>query len=254
MEGCSTIHPPQCATSKSAIEEDRVFDRTSLALRVGVAGEKGPLRQGLGSSQDFGPSGNHHLAMADRSSHPAPSERAGPSKIDWNAVLADHASWLRAVVLARVGEPQAVDEVMQEVALAAVENRAPLADASKVGPWLYQLAVRQTLLYRRRQGRRRKLLDRYAACCRAGQEEARDADPLGWLVAGERDALIRQALGRLPRRDAEILLLKYTENWSYWQLAEHLGISHSAVEARLHRARGRLRLELTRLEVVDQTP
>jgi RNA polymerase sigma-70 factor (ECF subfamily) len=45
----------------------------------------------------------------------------------------------------------------------------------------------------------------------------------------------------LPRRDGEILLLKYTEDWSYRELAAHLGISESAVEARLYRARSRLR-------------
>jgi RNA polymerase sigma-70 factor (ECF subfamily) len=50
-----------------------------------------------------------------------------------------------------------------------------------------------------------------------------------------------EALRVLPRRDSEILLLKYTEQWSYQELAIHLGISHSAVEARLHRARQRLR-------------
>ena len=31
---------------------------------------------------------------------------------------------------------------MQEVSLAAVRQRAPLADASKIGPWLYRLAVK----------------------------------------------------------------------------------------------------------------
>ncbi len=35
---------------------------------------------------------------------------------------------------------------MQEVALAAVRQAAPLADAEKVAPWLYRLAVRQALL------------------------------------------------------------------------------------------------------------
>jgi RNA polymerase sigma-70 factor (ECF subfamily) len=58
---------------------------------------------------------------------------------------------------------------------------------------------------------------------------------------------VRQAVACLPRRDAEMLLLKYTEDWSYRQLAEHLGISTSAVEARLHRARGRLRSKLMQL-------
>ena len=56
-------------------------------------------------------------------------------------------------------------------------------------------------------------------------------------------------MSRLPKRDAEILMLKYTEDWSYRALAEHLGISESAVETRLHRARQRLRTELAALDV-----
>lgn len=198
--------------------------------------------------QDLPLDGNSPKAMAETTSSPA---RAEAPNIDWNVVLAEHESWLRAVVLARIGEPQAVQEVMQEVALAAVESRAPLSDASKVGPWLYQLAVRQTLLYRRRQGRRRRLVDRYARRCRPSESDLRSPDPLSWLLAGERHQLIRRAMGRLARREVEILLLKYTENWSYWQLAEHLRISHSAVESRLHRARQRLRQELAQLGVVD---
>lgn len=168
--------------------------------------------------------------------------------IDWQSALARHDRWLRTVVLARLGEPASVDEVMQEVALAAVRQRAPLADPSKLAPWLYRLAVTQALLFRRQAGRRRKLTDRYAESVRPHERDARGADPLDWLLADERRGMVRRALRRLPRREAEMLLLKYTEDWSYRQLAEHLGISHSAVESRLHRARQRLRQELAALE------
>ncbi|MDX1946398.1 MAG: RNA polymerase sigma factor [Pirellulaceae bacterium] len=175
-----------------------------------------------------------------------------PPPIDWQAALAEHERWLRTIVLARLREPQAADEVLQEVALAAVRQAAPLADASKVAPWLYRLAVRQALLYRRKCGRRRKLLGAFAEQAQAGcVGPGRVLDPLGWLLAEERRAQVRQALGRLPPRDAEMLLLKYTEDWNYHQIAAHLGVSHAAVEARLHRARRRLREELAALEVVE---
>jgi RNA polymerase sigma factor (sigma-70 family) len=173
--------------------------------------------------------------------------------IDWQAALAQHDRWLRTIVLARVRERQAVDDVMQEVALAAVRQAAPLADAAKVAPWLYRLAVRQALLYRRKCGRRRRLQESYEnrqeRHQQNGQAEQSVLEPLGWLLAGERQALVRQALGRIAARDREILLLKYTENWNYGQIANHLGISHSAIEARLHRARRRLREQLVRLEM-----
>lgn len=169
--------------------------------------------------------------------------------IDWQAALTQHQRWLRTVALARLQEPQAVEEVMQEVSLAAVKQAAPLTDPAKVAPWLYRLTVRQALLYRRKCGRRRRMTDRYAEQV---QLQPRDApDPLGWLLAEERRSLIRQALAMLAARDAEILLLKYTENWGYHKIAAHLGVSHAAVEARLHRARAKLRQELAALDVLE---
>ena len=140
---------------------------------------------------------------------------------------------------------------MQDLSLAAVRQHAPLADPEKVAPWLYRLAVRQSLLYRRAQGRRRKLVDRYANRFQPSEADSRQVDPLGWLLAEERRGSVRLAMSRLPRRDAEILLLKYSEDWSYNAISERLGISHSAVEARLHRARQRLRSELAALHVTS---
>ena len=192
--------------------------------------------------------------MAMKQSQPR-EEPPGPPRsaadIDWQAALAEHGRWLRTVIRARLGEPQAVDEVMQEVSLAAVKQSSPLEDASKVAPWLYRLAVTQSLLYRRKMGRSRKLTDRYAERNRPKEDDNRESDPLDWLLSEERRTKVREAMQRLPKRDAEMLLLKYSENWSYNQLAEHLGISHSAVESRLHRARRKLRIELIALEVVE---
>jgi RNA polymerase sigma-70 factor (ECF subfamily) len=171
--------------------------------------------------------------------------------IDWQAELASHDRWLRSVVLARVGEFQAVDDVMQEIALAAVRQSAPLTDPGKVAAWLYRLAVRQSLLYRRTMGRRRKLANRYAERAQTGGRDTFEPDPLQWLLADERRELIRRGVASLPPKDAEILLLKYNESWSYKQIAELMSTSVSAVESRLHRARLRLREQLVALEVVE---
>jgi len=191
------------------------------------------------------------MAMTKPEPRRSPQRRRADQRIDWQAALADHDRWLRTVVFGRLGEAGAVDEVMQEVALAAVEQRAPLTDPAKVAPWLYRLAVVQSLLYRRKMGRRRKLTGRYAERFRPTEQDTREPDPLGWLLAEERRGKVREAITRLRRRDAEMLMLKYTEDWSYRDLARHLGISESAVEARLHRARKRLRQELTALEVIE---
>jgi len=174
--------------------------------------------------------------------------------VDWGAALALHQGWLRRVVASRLGEPQAVDEVMQDVALAAVAQRSPLQNPARVAVWLYRLAVRHVLIYRRKSGRRRCLVDRYAI--RKGVDDIDGApSPLGWLVRDERQQLVQEALRCLPPRDAELLVLKYAEGYSARELAERLGVTINTIEARLHRARHRLRDQLasvaTEFETLD---
>ena len=101
--------------------------------------------------------------------------------------------------------------------------------------------VRRPRHVRRRLGRQRKLIGSYGGTQAGGRSPSASPNPLHTLLQDERRALVLEALGRLPRRDAEILLLKYTEDWSYLELAAHLGVSASAIQARLHRARQRLR-------------
>jgi RNA polymerase sigma-70 factor (ECF subfamily) len=98
------------------------------------------------------------------------------------------------------------------------------------------------------------LTARFAQRVPPSEHDVRSVDPLEWLLADERQNLLREAVEQLPRREVEILLLKYTENWSYEQLAQHLGVSESAIESRLHRARARLRRALAALEGVRVEP
>ncbi len=99
---------------------------------------------------------------------------------------------LRMVVRARVGDWQAVDEVLQEVSLPPrVAQKAPLADASKVAPWLYRLAVRQVLLYRESMdGGATSSIASPATRNRRKPIGAR-SDPLQWLLADERGQQVR---------------------------------------------------------------
>lgn len=172
--------------------------------------------------------------------------------IDWSVALAEHQEWLRSVVGALVGERQATDDVMQEVAVAAVEQRSPISDQSKVAPWLYRLAVVHSMRYRRRRSRQRRH-DGLAATNGRHSRHCSDAEPSDeWLLRQERHDLVRAALERLRPREVEILRLKYFENWTYQQMADRMGISEKALDARLHRARLRLRHELADLMNVEK--
>lgn len=176
----------------------------------------------------------------------------GDCVIDWSSELRCHSRWLRTVLVARSRDPASIDELLQEVALCAIRDGDSVRDTSRVAPWLYRVAVRQALLRRRRLGRQRRLreslVERLDEVAVSGVD---DLDPLAWLIADERTRQVRQSLDSLPPREAEVLLLKYSEDWSYRQIAEHLGLTESAVDARLHRARRRLRRELIQRNVVE---
>jgi len=170
------------------------------------------------------------------------SNGAAVCPIDWAGCLSQHEGWLRSVIRARTGEPQAVDEVWQEVSLAAIEQRAPLAEVSKAPAWLYRLAVIRSIRYRRERARHKQRLSRLAGGTNGCPQPAEG--PFEWLVREERRQIVRQALSQLSGKESEILVLKYHLRWSYARIASVLGISESAVDARVFRARERLRQKL----------
>ena len=162
-----------------------------------------------------------------------------------------HERWLRTVIYARTGQAEAVEEVLQEVAVAFIDGRTRPSDMNRPAPWLYRVAVRQSMLYRRKSGRQEKLVRSYSERKQLSKHDPNAADPLEWMLANERRDLVRLGLEQMTSKDREILLLRYTEDWNYRDLSEHLGVSVAAVESRLHRARERLRTELARVHLIE---
>lgn len=189
--------------------------------------------------------------MTDSDNNSAAHPSSVRPAIDWPMELQRHGRWLRSVLVIRSREPGVVAELFQEVALTALRDGHSLKDGGKAAPWLYRVAVRLALMHRRRMGRERRRLSSFAERSIPNANDDQSTDPLGWLLADERNRLIREAVDGLPGRDAEILLLKYSEDWTYRQIAEHLGVSEQAVDSRLHRARQKLRSRLSQLQVIE---
>lgn len=142
----------------------------------------------------------------------------------------------------RISEAEAVEDIMQNIALALVRQREGLPDIKRIGAWLYQVAVRQVLMYRRTRGRRRNFEDRLAQGASADLATATEpANPVDRVMAAEQQEQVRDAMQDLEELDRQILMLKYSEGWSYRQLAEHLGVKEDTVEYRLLKARKNLR-------------
>jgi len=158
----------------------------------------------------------------------------------WADVFARHRSWLSTIVRSRLPDPHEAADVLQEIALGLLGRDDDPGMIERLEPWLYRVAVRQVLMFRRRRGRERQREQRWSAERVSPDEPA----PVDWVVREEARDRVRQAMAELRSTDRDVLLLKYVERWSYERIGNHLGLSRHAVEYRLLRARDELRRRL----------
>jgi RNA polymerase sigma factor (sigma-70 family) len=152
---------------------------------------------------------------------------------------------LRRVVRARVSDPTAAEDLVQET-LARVLAAADRIDPGMLEP--YAIATARNLV-----ASMWKDLDRQ----RRNQHRVVDLRPVeapdeDVLAAEERSALAR-ALGHLSERERDLLLAHEVAGRDTRSLAEEVGSSPGAVAAQLNRTRARLRVEYL-LEVEHVEP
>jgi RNA polymerase sigma factor (sigma-70 family) len=142
---------------------------------------------------------------------------------------------------ARLGRDLAED-VVAETFLAAFSRRDRYDTArADARPWLYGIAVRQIGKHRRAGARQLRLL-------RSVPTEPPGEDPGGRAAervsAEQLRPRLAAVLSGLSRGDRELLLLVAWTGLTYEEAAEALGMTVSAVRARLHRIRVRTRRAL----------
>ena len=157
-----------------------------------------------------------------------------------SAALLDNRRWLWVVIYSRLGDVTATEDVLQEVSVAAAARECDFPESGHARSWLYQVAVRQTMLLRRKEYRHRAKLRDYRECF----SDVDDRSYIQWLCDGEQVDQIRQALLELKPSDRQVLMLKYCDDHSCGKIAELLGVTETTIQTRLLRARRRLRLLL----------
>jgi len=148
-------------------------------------------------------------------------------------------------VAARVlGSRHEAEDVAQEVFLAFGRSSVPAGEA----PGWLSVAAAHTALNHLRSGRRRAAREE-AAGGRGVLPDAVRPDVADDVVTRDERRRVRQALARLPRRQAVALVLRHS-GLSYAEVAAALDLSPGSVGTTVRRAETALREELTR----DATP
>jgi RNA polymerase sigma-70 factor (ECF subfamily) len=149
------------------------------------------------------------------------------------------------------GNREEAEEVVQEVFLTIYEKAHTFRGAAAFSTWLYRITANAALtkLRRRKKGEELSFDDYLPSFREDGHHLVRPV--VDWsneleerVASEERQRLIQQALDQLAPVDKAVVVLSDLEGLSDREIGSALGLSVSAVKARLHRSRLFLRGKL----------
>jgi RNA polymerase sigma factor (sigma-70 family) len=166
------------------------------------------------------------VAATDRSAA-APSGFVINSDSFADVVHVEWASMIRLAVLL-IGDPALAEDVVAECCERVWRVKPAVTDREHLIAYLRTSVVNRCRSARRRQ----RTADRYLSFFRLRHAPAADHDLL--VREDQRELLI--ALGRLPARQQEVLILRYWSRLTEAQIADTLGIPPGTVKSTAHRA------------------
>lgn len=151
---------------------------------------------------------------------------------------------LRSFIAARVSDPQAADDVLQDVFEKIHRRSGPVREPDRVTSWIFQVTRNAIVDHYRSAPRRR---ERPTGQLSAAPEEADGVDVLldaTEAVRREMSACVAPLLEQLAPRYREAVELVDLAGLTQTQAADHVGISVSGMKSRVQRARAELRRTL----------
>lgn len=177
-----------------------------------------------------------------------------PATPETDCVVAPHREWLLRLIGSRLrGTPlhrEGEEDVLQEVAVAALRSNNLPAAEDDLRRWLCRLTLRQCALALRTGARRQGALER--AGVHSANSPTTPDDPIHWLIAIEDQTLLRRAVAELDETSRRLILWKHVERIGYADIAQRLGVSRHSAEYRLLRARRLLRRRLTEMGLTPE--
>jgi RNA polymerase sigma factor (sigma-70 family) len=169
-----------------------------------------------------------------------------PSGQDAFRVLVDrHGAMVLALCQSLVSDCHEAEDAFQATFLVLVHKADSIRNRETIGPWLYGVAGRVARRARARslRRRRRELVLENAPAPGRTQSSSPTAEQI-----------ILDEIARLPDVYRAPVVLCCLEQKSYDVAAQELGVSHSTLRGRLHRARNRLETQLRNRGVLLSAP
>jgi RNA polymerase sigma factor (sigma-70 family) len=173
------------------------------------------------------------VGLANQTQNPGSDLSPGRDRDPFERLVADHQDRVARLVYRLLGWRGDVDDIVQDVFLAAFKRLDSFREDSSPWTWLAAIAINRCRTYWRR-----KLLEfRWLKLARPDSMSVTQSN----LELDETAQRVRQAMAALPAHDREVIVLYYLEDWCVADISRTLGASPAAIDVRLHRAREKLR-------------
>ena len=166
----------------------------------------------------------------------------------FDRIVERYAAEIAALANRLLGWPQDVDDVVQDVFIAAFRGLSDFRGDCRLRTWLFTITINRCRHYRRR-------YLRHARWTR-GRENAPslclDEDAQIVAIDAERFSLVRRAVRALPTKYREVVVLRYLQGLETAEICRLLTITSNTLNVRLNRARERLKGDLN--EFLSEEP
>jgi RNA polymerase sigma-70 factor (ECF subfamily) len=149
---------------------------------------------------------------------------------------------IRRLCVRMTGDEHRGEDLTQEAFARVFASRQQFAPGRKFATWLWRIALNLCFEEGRRTRRRGEVTVEADA-----EAPADDAGPDKRAIDGERAALVRAAVARLPETHRAVVLLREYEGMTAREIAQVLEIPEGTVKWRMADALARLSRELTQL-------
>ncbi len=148
----------------------------------------------------------------------------------------DRREYSRRVAIARamVRTGAAAEDLVQDSFAAAHRNWDRISGYEDPGAWVRRVVINRATSFRRRWGAEQRAIERLGS-------QSTDTLP----ALSPRTAEVWEEVARLPRRQAQAIVLHYVDQLSMEEIGDVMGCSSGAVKSHLYRARARLNSSLS---------
>ncbi|MHC4243216.1 MAG: sigma-70 family RNA polymerase sigma factor [Planctomycetota bacterium] len=157
----------------------------------------------------------------------------------FEVIVQKYQSLICAITYSATGSVEKSEELAQQAFVKGWKNLGQLKDLSKFRAWLCSITRRLISdSYRKQQN---DITSKAISMDSIQEHPSEDIGPIEAAISKEREAIVNEALSKIPETYREPLVLYYREDKSYRQVADQLGFSEHTARDRVSQGRNLLR-------------